>query len=253
MKKFLLFIIIISSAYVSRAGDEVNDFEDMLMGWSESFLLKVPDSYTDTLNFLLKDDESYWHVVFEDDTYSIHRSKNPGAKFIFTASMDTFSKIFSGQLSPMTAIGRSSIYEAAPLDFILGEGMTIGMIDWNYAYFTIINFFNPHPNNKVLLGREHSRTVHGGNVVGLYYSVGYRSAWYNLAKGQVLNEEGEKDPWQQSFIITQGSGYAKIGNDTLRIKADEAYYIRPNVEHKVWTDSEEGVSLLWNAWGNEAW
>jgi len=253
MRKFLFILIIITSGYVASAVDTGNDFEDMLTGWARSFLLKVPDNYNDTINLLLKDDGSYWNVVFADGTYSVNRSKNPDAKFMITATLDTYNKIYSGQLSPMTAIGRASIYEAAPLDFILGEGMTINMIDWNYAYFTVINFFNRHPNNKVLLGREHSRTVHGGNVVGLYYSAGYRSAWYNLVKGQILNEAGEKDPWQQSFIIIKGSGYAKIGGDTLRIKANEAYYIRPNVEHKVWTDSEEGLSLLWNAWGNEAW
>lgn len=253
MKKILFYSVLAFTVCISSAKGNTSDFEELLRGWSESFLTKVAGDYKDTLNFRLNDDNSHWHVTFSDGSYSIHKGENPDAKFIMTADMETYRKIYTGKLSPMTAIGRASIHEPAPLDFILQNGMTIGEVNWNYAYFTVINFFNPHPNNKIVLGQEHSRSVHGGNVIGLYYSVGFRSAWYHINKGEMLNEAGEKDPFEQSFIILKGSGYAKIGQDTIAIKENEAYYIRPNLEHKVWTESDEGVTLLWNAWGKEAW
>ncbi len=50
-----------------------------------------------------------------------------------------------------------------------------------------------------------------------------------------------------------GSGYAKIGEEAFEKRANEAYYIKPGIEHKVWTDFDEGAPLIWNAWGSEAW
>ncbi len=253
MQKILFYSVLALTVSISSANGNTSDFETLLKGWSESFLTKVGEDYQDTLNFRLNDNNSHWYVTFSKGNYSIHQGENPDAKFIFTADMETYRKLYKGKLSPITAIGRASINEPAPLDFILQNGMTVGNVNWSDAYFTLINFFNPHPNNKIVLGQQYSRSVHGGNVIGLYYSVGFRSAWYHINKGEMLNEAGEKDPFEQSFIILKGSGYAKIGKDTIVVNENEAYYIRPNLEHKIWTESEEGVTLLWNAWGKEAW
>ncbi len=253
MKAALVFFIFISSISAAGANNSSDEFESILNGWSQSYLSKIPANYTDTLNFMVNDDLSYWYVIFSDGDFTIHKGKNPDARIIFKAGMSTYRRIFAGELSPMTAVGRSSISEPAPLDFILENGMTVNKIDWDYIYYTVINFFNSNQNNKILLGPEYSRNVHGGNVVGLYYSVGFRSAWYNLKKGEILNEAGEKDPFEQSFIILKGTGFANIGNDTIVLKENEAYYIRPGLNHKVWTESEEGISLIWNAWGKKAW
>lgn len=262
MKKRIYFNLIIltcfllvngNSAYASNNETDSISFEQMLSHWATSYIGKIPNDYVDTLNFHLKDSDSHWYIVFQNNEYFLNQGKNPNAKMVITANYDTYTKIYNGDLNGMTAIGRASISQSAPLDMWLENGMTFRKMNWNKVYFTISNFFNSHPHNKVLLGRDHSRNVHGGNVVALYYSVGFRSAYYNLEIGQTLNESGEKDPFNQSFVIISGEGFAKIGSDTLKLAANEAYYIKPNIEHKVWTDSEQGLSLVWNAWGNEAW
>lgn len=233
--------------------ENLPEIEEIFNSWAESYIGKIPVDFADTINLHLKDNDSHWHIIFSDGNYVINKGKNPLARIIITAYYSTYKKIHDGELNAMTAIGRASIHDAAPLDMWLENGMTFRKIDWDYAYFTVINFFNSNPHNKLLIGREHARKIHGGHAVALYYTEGFRSAYYNIIRGELLNESGEKDPFNQSFIIIQGHGYAKIGNDTLKIKANEAYYIKPNLEHKVWTDSEEGLSLIWNAWGNEAW
>ncbi len=229
------------------------DFVRMLNAWAGSFITKIPDDYADTLNFHLKDDDSHYHIIFADGKYTFNNWKNPSAGMVITSELEVYKKIYSGELNAMTAVGRASIYDPAPLDFTLENGMTMGQINWNRAYFNLINFFNVDPNNKTILSREHARKIHGAHAVALFYTTGYRSAYYSIMKGETLNESGEKDPFNQSFIIISGSGYAKIGEETFEIKANEAYYIKPDIEHKVWTDSEEGVTLIWNAWGSEAW
>ncbi len=250
----LTIFLFFNSLAISQVNESFNKrFEEMLVQWANAYEKKIPDTEIDTLNFHLKNTDSHWHITIQNKTCQVIKGKNPLSKMVITANFETYSRIFNGELNGMTAIGRASVHQSAPLDMWLENGMTLRKINWEKLYYTVTNFFNTHPHNKVLLGREHSRNVHGGNVVALYYSVGFRSAYYNMQPGETLNESGEKDPFNQSFVIISGKGFAKIGNDTLTIAANEAYYIKPNIEHKVWTDSNEGISLVWNAWGNEAW
>lgn len=228
-------------------------FEDMLKVWSDSYLKKIQPDYQDTLNFQLKDNSQYFFIVFNNNDYKIYKERNYNSKITVIADFNTYSKIFKGELSPQTSAGRSSMKKPAPLDFKLENGMTYQKIDWGRAYFILINFFNHHPHNKIAIKKEYSREIHSGNAIGLYYSEGYRSTYYFIDKADTLNKSGESDPYEQSIIIVKGTGFAKIGSDTLILNENEAYYIRPNIEHKIWTNSNQGISLLWNAWGEKAW
>jgi mannose-6-phosphate isomerase-like protein (cupin superfamily) len=255
-KKFLILmmsLMAISLSAQSNPKELPAGFEEMLHHWSRSFLTKVSADYADTLNLHVKDDNTYFHVIFAGGDYRIVPEKNPHARITLTSTLGVYSKIFNGELNAMTAIGREVSHQPAPLDMILENGMNYRKIDWKYAYFTLINFFNPHPHNKSHIGRSYARKIHGGHAVALYYSPGYRSAFYHLAQGETLNEAGEKDLFNQSFIIIGGNGYALLGDEVFEIKANEAYYIKPGIAHKIWTDSDEGVSLIWNAWGEKVW
>ncbi len=255
----LILVSVICSAQESVAESESEkiadppEFEQMLHAWADSFMGKIPADYADTLNFHLQDSDESWYIPISEGSYQVVRGENPQAKIVVTGTLDTYNKVYTGQLNGMTALARASIHNPAPLDFILKNDMRISDLNMNDLYFVAVNFFNVHPHNKVLLGRDYARKVHGGYAVGLYYSVGYRSAFYNVQKGETINEAGEQDPWHQSFIIIEGQGTALLGQDTVVLKANEAYYIKPGIFHKVWTDSEEGISLIWSAWGQEAW
>lgn len=228
-------------------------FDNMLSLWSESYLRKVQPDYQDTINFQLRDNNQYYYIVFNNRSFKIFKERNYNSKITVIADFKTYSKIFNGELSPQTAAGRSSMRKPAPLDFKLENGMTYQKIDWERAYLILINFFNHHPHNKIVIKKEYSREIHSGNAIGLYYSKGYRSAYYFIDKADTLNKNGESDPYEQSIIIVKGTGFAKIGSDTLVINENEAYHIRPNIEHKIWTNSNDGISLLWSAWGEKVW
>jgi hypothetical protein len=47
-----------------------------------------------------------------------------------------------------------------------------------------------------VLSKEKSRIVHGGHAIPLFYQktdkMGVRSAWYQINKGQQVNEPGDK-------------------------------------------------------------
>ena len=73
-----------------------------------------------------------------------------------------------------------------------------------------------------------------------------------INKGQRINEPGDNNPFPQYFIITQGQGYAKIGSDTIQIKANEAYYVALGLDHIFWNESETPIELIFLAWGKGA-
>ncbi|MCA1757069.1 MAG: AraC family ligand binding domain-containing protein [Bacteroidales bacterium] len=267
MKRLLISVLVAFSTliFINGQGDaglsgtdnssviNIDRLEEILCDWAGAYSDKNGTDFSDTLHFHLAGSDHYRYIVFSDGDYTLYEGMHPDAVLIFTASLDTYNRIYRGEMSGMTAVGRANITEPAPLDIILANGMTLGKVNWEWAYYTLGNFFNIHPANRTLLGIEHSRKVHGGNAVALFYSVGYRSAWYHIGRGEMLNESGERDPFNQSFVILSGSGTAKIGNDTIQLRENEAYYIRPMQEHKVWSDTEKGITLLWNAWGSEAW
>jgi mannose-6-phosphate isomerase-like protein (cupin superfamily) len=67
-----------------------------------------------------------------------------------------------------------------------------------------------------------------------------------VKRGEILNKEGEKDPWPQMFIMLEGKGKAIIGNEEFEIRPKTAIYIPRNCVHQI--IAEEDVELVWLAW-----
>jgi mannose-6-phosphate isomerase-like protein (cupin superfamily) len=167
-------------------------------------------------------------------------------------SLDTLRSIYKGEMTAMTAGGKGSGTDSAPLEFEFTEA-AMELDDPKQAAFHFLrHFFNRSKPEKVLLGEEHSRVVHGANVVALYYAPGFRSAWYMVKKGQRLNEPGDTNPFSQAFVIISGKGLSKIGEDTIEIRAGESYYVPPGSDHVIWTEDEEPLVLIWFGWGEGA-
>lgn len=96
-----------------------------------------------------------------------------------------------------------------------------------------MHFFNTTKPEKIKLGEEYSRLVHGAHAIPLYYHPGFRSAWYMIKKGEELNEQGDTNPFPQAMVIIKGRSLAKIGEQTVQINSNESYYIPPNADHVI--------------------
>ncbi|MEA1886138.1 MAG: hypothetical protein U9N72_02880 [Bacteroidota bacterium] len=140
--------------------------------------------------------------------------------------------------------------DPTPLSADFHRSVTGNMM--NDLMFFIQRFFNTSPYDKLELTKEHSRIVHGGHAIPIFYrtsdEIGVRSAWYQVNKGQQVNEPGDTNPFPQYFIVIRGNGFALIGNDTVRIKENEAYYIEPGSNHVFWTESEDPMEMIFLAW-----
>ena len=111
-------------------GQEAASLNKLVNDWAKSFTGKIPEGYSDTICLHLRDDDSYRFVVFSNGEYKINDGIITGPGLVVTADMETYRRVYSGDLSPITAAGRASRSDPAPLDFKLVNGMTQSSLDW---------------------------------------------------------------------------------------------------------------------------
>jgi len=167
-------------------------------------------------------------------------------------SEDTFDKLISGEWNGMTAAGRSSMSESAPLDFCLPEGKQPDEEILQMMYHFLTHFFSKDYPTITELGRNHARKVHGGNAVPIAYGHGIRSAYYTIQKGEQINED-ELDPWNQVFTVIDGSGKALVAGEEIELVKNMSVHVPPETEHIVKKEEgEDDLELLWIAYGEKA-
>ena len=227
--------------------------DEILQKMSEIFVTKIADPIDLTVQLKLMPDDLDWYLSStKDEPFRITRTISVEPEAILIFSEETLRSIYAGKLTGLTAMGRENMSDQTPLDFKLGKNvsMTPELMDKFYAF--VQRFFNPTHPEKVQLNKKSARLVHGGWAIPMFYHTGFRSAWYQLDKGQKLNEPGDVNPFQQAFVIISGQGYAKIGKNLLDVGSGEAYYIPPNADHVLWNDDPEPLCLIYLAWGEKA-
>jgi len=243
----------IQISYGESTNPEVSEVGEMLRVMAENFKNKIDDQFSMIVQFDIKDKKESWHVIVEKERIvTVSKGPQKQARFFFFTTVDTLRLIYDGKMTAMTAAGKETGAEHPPLDIELAEGLEFTPEVRTQIYTFLYHFFNPSVPERILLGEEYSRVVHGGHVVALYYHPGFRSAWYLLKKGEKLNEPGDTNPYPQAFIFIEGEGFAKIGDKTIKVKAGESYYIPPDSDHVVWTESDKPLILIFLAWGDGA-
>jgi len=230
-------------------------FKEMLTNWSTKFAEKIDSNYTATVNFKLSDlDKEIYQVEFKDKSFKLNQGQNDSSNMTFESTLKHYNKIYKGDMTAMTSMGQATSSDPIPLIPKLEKPITDNPLN-DFLYFSQ-RFFNLSNHDKVKLGLEHSRVVHGGNAIPIFYQksdeFGVRSAWYQINKGEQVNDIGDTNPFPQYFIITGGNGLAKIGNDTISIKTNEAYYVAPQNDHVFWNENDEPLTIIFMAYGKGA-
>ena len=219
----------------------------ILSEFVELYRKKSSEKSNLTILFEVDDEDNYLVIDTKEWIITKEKSKPSTIDVEFQTSLETLQAIYDGKITALTAAGKASSQDDAPLDWKIHSKITSELLQQLYSF--LIHFFNRSKPERILLGEEHSRVVHGANAIPLYYHPGLRSAWYLIKKGQKMNEPGDTNPFPQAAIILQGQGVAKIGDDTISIKRNESYFIPPNSDHVFWTEEDDPLILLWLAWG----
>ena len=227
---------------------------EMLAGMTDVYNQKASPEAPLKIMFQTKPDNETWFLNLRTGKPGKLEKSCPSGQpqIIFKFSKEILTQIYTGEMTGLTAIGREKMSDKTPLDFELGPETQITPSLLNQFYKFIQHFFNPTNPEKIIIDKSHSRMVHGAWALPLFYHTGFRSAWYQIEKGQKLNEPGDTNPFPQAFIILSGKGYAKLGDNTVNLRAGEAYFIPPGSDHVVWTDQDAPLCLIYLAWGDNA-
>lgn len=239
--------------------------EQILRDMTQAFSHKIDDTYALTAQIDIKPETESgfadrskptlesWHVAASrGKKLQFSRAPNDKVQIIFYTTERALRWLADGTYNPMTAVLRSKSSDPAMIYWERPPGVesTPELREKVRVFYQ--TFFSPFLPHRYVLSGSHARSVHGSPAIGLYYAPGLRSAWYQVTKGKRLNEPGDKDPHHQAFIFISGEGMAKIGDKTVKVKAGESYYIPPNQDHVVWTNSQKPLVLIWLAWGEGA-
>ncbi len=219
---------------------------------AECYQKKKPSDLKGKIHLLIGEDYGFLVSLGESEVEVKETNVENTGDLGLVMSEDTFAKLNSGELNGMTAAGRSSMSESAPLDFRLPEGTAMDDDILQMMYHFLTHFFSKDYPTITELGREHSRKVHGGNAVPIAYGHGIRSAYYTIQKGEQINED-ELDPWNQIFTVVDGSGKALVDGEEIDLEKNMSVHVPPKTEHIVKKeDGEDDLELIWIAYGEKA-
>lgn len=173
-------------------------------------------------------------------------SKDSDVKVSMKAQILT--KILDGKADAFALTARGKASETRPIEIEVLNKERIEEI-WEVGKTLLTYFFIPGKIKVRYLKPDLAGYAHGAHPIPLVYWNGLRSSWILVKKGEILNKEGERDPWPQLFIILEGKGKGIIGNEKIEVEPNMAIYIPKNTIHQL--IAEEDLKIIWLAW--QAW
>lgn len=181
-----------------------------------------------------------------EESEVVEGSVNPDFKI--SMNNQTLEKILKGQADAFALAGRARSDEVRPIEFEVYNKNRNEEI-WETIKSLLIYLFTPGKIKIKTLCPELAGEAHGAHPIPLVYWNGLRHSWFVVRAGEILNKEGEKDPWPQLFIILQGKGRAVVGNKEFETKPETAIYVPRNCIHQI--IAKENIELIWLAWQAE--
>lgn len=191
---------------------------------------------------MLTDTSEEASIILGDEIDVMEGSED--ADLRLTMESRVFDEILKGDADFGALVGRSRMTDVRPINFQLLKPERASVI--TEALKAMITFFTPGRVKIKELREELAGEAHGAHPIPLVYWGGMRFAWYFVKKGEVVNEEGERDPYPQVLIPLRGKGTLFIDDTELELRPNTAVYVPVNSVHKIRAD--EDIEAIWFAW-----
>ncbi len=164
----------------------------------------------------------------------------------YILDLTALRKIDCGELNALTAMARAHGGETTPMDVGVTPGFKPGADFWARFIPLSFHFWTRGVPERVPFRGELSRMVHGANAIVFYYQKGFRSAWYQVAKGQHINKDpqDQTNPFPSMFIVLRGKLEAKIAGKQLTFPAGEMMLVPPGVTHEFWNAHDTPAEMI---------
>ena len=260
----VLFFAFLFSAHLIAMSRPSRDrsAEEILRSYVEDFQADPAAAEPIAFGIRIKDEnKAEWQVAVlgkkeAAGSYQVELRKglpsNPS--FIYTLDMTTLRKIDNGEINALTAMGRARMSDPTPMDveFMPGFQPDPSFLA-RFLPFTF-HFWTRGFPETVAFGKQHSREVHGANMVVFYYQKGLRSAWGQIDKGQHVNKDpkDQTNPFPTMVIGIRGKAVAKIGGKEVILQAGRMAFIPAGVSHEAWNPYDEPAEIILLMFGEGA-
>ncbi len=182
-------------------------------------------------------------IIIEDKIKVVEGSEKPDIRV--TMEKGVFDRILKGESDFGALISRARMSDIRPINYqFLNHDRVQAVFEATKAMMT--TFFTSGRLKMKELKEELAGEAHGAHPIPLVYWDGIRFAWYVVKKGEILNEEGERDPYPQVLVILKGKGTVTIDENELELRPNTVIYVPVNSVHQI--RAEEDVETLWLAW-----
>ncbi len=182
-------------------------------------------------------------VVLKEEPEVVEGPIDPDARFFTTRPV--FDSILRGEADIFSLTARAKMTDVRPVNFEILTEEKAALI-WEVGKAMLTYLFTPGKVKVKSLAPELAGEAHGAHPIPLVYWDGMRSSWIYLKRGEVLNVEGERDPWPQLFVILKGRGRAIIGDEEFDVDPNMVVYIPMSSVHQV--EALTDIELIWLAW-----
>ncbi len=191
----------------------------------------------------LSDTKEAATLVLGSNPQVLENAQNPDCKILMEKRV--LLDLLERKADAFALAGKGRTGEKRPIDFEIYNKEQEKEI-WEVIRAVLTYFFTPGKIKVKSLKPELAGLAHGAHPIPLAYWNGMRSSWILVKKGEILNKEGERDPWPQLFMILQGKGKCVVGGMELGIEPSLVVYVPKNTVHKLM--AEEDTTLIWLAW-----
>jgi mannose-6-phosphate isomerase-like protein (cupin superfamily) len=236
--------------------------EEILRSYVEDFRADPATGEPMTFGLRVKDlDQGEWHVAVggkkeASGKYQVelHRGLPSVPSVIYSSDLATLRRIDGGEINALTAMGRARASDRTPMDIELMDGFEPSPDFFGRLIPFTFHFWTRGFPETVSFGKQHSREVHGANMVVLYYQKGLRSAWAQVEKGQYVNRDpkDQTNPFPTMIIGIRGKAVAKIGGKEITLQAGQMAFIPAGVSHEAWNPYDEPAEIILLMFGEGA-
>jgi mannose-6-phosphate isomerase-like protein (cupin superfamily) len=172
----------------------------------------------------------------------------------YVLDVATLRKMDRGELNALTAMAKAHGREVTPMDVDAMSGFEPDPDFWSRFVPLSFHFWTRGLPERVPFRGELSRVVHGANAVVFYYQKGFRSAWFQVAKGQHINKDPQDqvNPFPSMFIMLRRKAQAKIGGKEVTFPANEMILVPAGVTHEFWNPYNEPAEMVLLMFGEGA-
>lgn len=254
MNKLFLAISILCSTVISGAdAADANDRVEALLNRLAADYDKDPNRLN--MVFGIRVGARDWTIDSTTDPATVSEGQPDEAAMIFVTDEKTFTRIASGDMNALTSLAQAGSSDPTPMTMDFVNGFEFD--DKARAMFMslLFHFFATGQPEIVPLGSEHSRFVHGGNALPIYYAPQLRTSWYGIGPGQHINEDpkDQVNDFPSIFIIMKaGSAKARFGGKEIDLEDNTAIFVPAGMAHELWNDGEEEAQFILLMFGENA-